>query len=188
LKHRVFFLAQAFLGRAVGFRIKAAQQICQPGKSLLNRHPVFVVIVVGDDLAIFFVVIHPERILREHLSEFLFQNLPDVLQRGCFALHLFGKFVSQLFKVDLAEIIQFGIHLIVTRLGCLDGRVDDPVQFLEKIGDISRVPSLFELFVNSLNVVMPARVGERCGFHDEGFESDKYLASQNLKTASAFIA
>ena len=84
--------------------IQVLNQIHELGEGLLDGDAVLLAVVVGDDLLVLLVVVHPHRVAGEHLGQLLLDDLADVLQRRRLALHLLGELVAQLLQVDLAQV------------------------------------------------------------------------------------
>jgi hypothetical protein len=61
--------------------VEAARKIYELGERFLDRHAILLAVVVGDNLRVLLVEIHPLGITRQHLREFSLEQLPDVFNR-----------------------------------------------------------------------------------------------------------
>ena len=73
--------AQSFLGGPLLLGVETLGEVHQPGEGLFDGGAVLLAVVVGDDLLVLLVVVHPQRILGEHLGQLLLDHVADVLQR-----------------------------------------------------------------------------------------------------------
>jgi hypothetical protein len=129
-------LAKPFLRCALLFLVQTVDELDQSAERLLDGGAVFLPIVVGDDRLVLHLIVHPGGVARQHLGEFLFDNVADVLKRGRFASDPLSEFIAQLLKIDLTEVEGQPLGLVVSWRLRPDGFVDDPVQLLQTFVEV----------------------------------------------------
>lgn len=83
---------------------KAVHQFDEPTERLLNCCPIFLPIVVRDDLVVLPLLIHSGRIARKHRGELLLDDLADILKHCRFAPDFLRELITKPRQVDLAQV------------------------------------------------------------------------------------